>query len=385
MFYHFQQLQIMNSLLFDAVTANDLSQVDQLLKAGGDAATIWYDATGRRGLLYHSPSADMTRLLLFFHTPLFGGEMVKAICDDDPARVRLLLDAGAFQSEHLPIAAHKNSMEMVSMFLPFITDVNHCCHAPGVEPHHAQSALHFAAGNDNLEMVDLLLRHGADPRILSPAGFTALHKAALHGASIPVARRLLDAGTSLVSRNYIGRTSLHIAAQQEDRTGLLPFLLQLVLEAPGKFPHPVFDATIIRESVLSLAVSSGHIKNVVTILHYAPAAVHAKLPHPIEQYVLALTPPSEKLLLETILFQAKVGGNAVQGALVERGDMRACFAALGHAPNGLMGRYTWADPVREAIMMHLVSASAAHRATINQLCSLATPLDCKESYAKRAR
>lgn len=75
---------------------------------------------------------------------------------------------------------------------------------------HKRTALHFAAAKGYSEVVELLLRNGADPNQRDQLGNTALHLAACTN-HVPVVTLLLRAGTDLTQLDNNGRTPLQLA------------------------------------------------------------------------------------------------------------------------------------------------------------------------------
>jgi hypothetical protein len=349
-------------VILNAVKTNNLDQARACIQAGEDMTRVYLDSDKEwhgQGLLYHSKSAEMTKLLLDAGTPFKGCEMKKSILDSDIERARILLAANAAKNSDLLIAAAVNSIEMVALILQ----------NPRIDPNweglsFGRSALKIAARLDNASMVELLLRKGANPSLC--LGYGLGYDYALHGAGVNAARVLIQHGASVVVRNFRGYTPLHVAASVDGE--LFRFLLEVTLSAPRKFPHPVFDKMITGESVLSIAVGAACVNNVALILRLAPAAINIKLKHPIESFIPAAT---NRPVLEALLSRAIVGGDAVKEACLEQVTMRTCFAFLCHAHDGPFQKYSYVDPVREAIMMHLVPVSVEQRAVTQKLCSLA--------------
>ena len=72
--------------------------------------------------------------------------------------------------------------------------------------------LHEAAQNGRLDIVDILLRHGADPNKANRWGITPFAKAIIHGR-LYVVVRFLDEKIDFDKKDVYGNTFLHIAAQ----------------------------------------------------------------------------------------------------------------------------------------------------------------------------
>ena len=74
-------------------------------------------------------------------------------------------------------------------------------------------ALNWAAINDQVDALKLLLRHGAEIDATNLSGFTALHHAAESG-SAAAARALLEAGADASRRNAAGETASEVARRK---------------------------------------------------------------------------------------------------------------------------------------------------------------------------
>jgi ankyrin repeat protein len=74
------------------------------------------------------------------------------------------------------------------------------------------TALHWAAYNDNQELVEKLIEAGADVDAKNEFGSTPMSEAAVRG-SVPVLRKLLAAGADVESANADGQTALMIVAR----------------------------------------------------------------------------------------------------------------------------------------------------------------------------
>src|SRR5687767_8583699 len=75
--------------------------------------------------------------------------------------------------------------------------------------------LHFAVRADELDVVDLLLRAGADPKVENRLGVTPLLLAAQNGNAAMI-RRLLDAGANANQVDRTGETILMVAIRTGD-------------------------------------------------------------------------------------------------------------------------------------------------------------------------
>eukprot|EP00299_Pterocystis_sp_00344_P018338 c9158_g1_i15.p1 GENE.c9158_g1_i15~~c9158_g1_i15.p1 ORF type:complete len:181 (+),score=39.44 c9158_g1_i15:82-624(+) len=78
-----------------------------------------------------------------------------------------------------------------------------------------QTPLHWAAGNDQIYLVRLLLKRGANPNAQDPFKVTPLHCAANSG-SVEICESLMAAGASMKFENYQGKTPLDVAIQKNN-------------------------------------------------------------------------------------------------------------------------------------------------------------------------
>jgi ankyrin repeat protein len=138
---------------------------------------------------------------------------------------RLLLEKGAkvhyvndnghgiFSPLH---AAH--SAEMVQLLLDHHAD-------PELEDGSCRRRrpLHWAAMRDNLELMPVLVQHGADVNPDRHSIYQPLHEAAKH--SLAAVRFLVDHGASVGERDILDRMPLHLAAAR-GKTDVVKFLLE---------------------------------------------------------------------------------------------------------------------------------------------------------------
>jgi len=84
------------------------------------------------------------------------------------------------------------------------------------------AALHSAVAVRRLDLVTLLLAHGADPDARAAGGLTPLHSAA-SGGQADLVRALIDRGADVNAADEIGRTPLALALEKgnQDATALL--------------------------------------------------------------------------------------------------------------------------------------------------------------------
>lgn len=94
-----------------------------------------------------------------------------------------------------------------------------------------RTMLYYAADHGNLEMVELLLAHNANPNHLDEEGFGALHRA-MAGGYFDIADRLIAAGADINARDQyamLGLTPMHIAFNvdlRDERVDRVIYLLE---------------------------------------------------------------------------------------------------------------------------------------------------------------
>lgn len=108
----------------------------------------------------------------------------------------------------LGLAAFLGRRPIFDLLLPITRDVNQ-----RAENRQQVAALHAAVSRRSTEMVDALLRAGADPDRTQAGGFTPLHVAAAHGDTAIVAMLLLF-GADPGLRNDKGETAIDHARQR---------------------------------------------------------------------------------------------------------------------------------------------------------------------------
>jgi ankyrin repeat protein len=164
-------------------------------------------------------------LLVSIATGSFGGEIHKAVKDQELEKIKTLLQANPqlihstdeWQRTPLHWACRINNPELVALLLasgakPNILDVNKI------------SPLHSAASRGNIEAVELLLEHGAEMDVAGLSGNMPLHYAAWNGQTAMVAL-LLENGACLDCLNERNRTPLLIAAREEGGVDVVRVLL----------------------------------------------------------------------------------------------------------------------------------------------------------------
>jgi ankyrin repeat protein len=87
--------------------------------------------------------------------------------------------------------------------------------------------LHFAASNDNIPMVQLLIDRGADVNARANDGSTPLFRASFMG-HLDIIQLLLDRGADIDAQNSKKNTALHYILQYTSRIDCFPVIKLLV-------------------------------------------------------------------------------------------------------------------------------------------------------------
>jgi ankyrin repeat protein len=161
------------------------------------------------------------------------GALEAAIRQDDVATLRAALDQGTPTSKVIPsredrgdlltIAAYAGARTIVDLLLARHADVDG---QPAIAHHENEwghSPLYLAARAGHTEVVETLLRHGANASLADNAGFAPVHAAAAFGR-IEAIRALLRAGVSVNARSTRGDTPLKVAAMRRQSATAIALL-----------------------------------------------------------------------------------------------------------------------------------------------------------------
>lgn len=114
----------------------------------------------------------------------------------------------------LGFAAHFGHADAVKQLLNYGANVNALSHSK-VNYIPSNTALHAAiAGERNVDVIKLLLKHNAQTNIFDSNGHTCLHTAAFHDDNIEIVNLLIEHGANVNARVEGGKTSLALAKEK---------------------------------------------------------------------------------------------------------------------------------------------------------------------------
>ncbi|EAY13535.1 ankyrin repeat protein, putative [Trichomonas vaginalis G3] len=140
---------------------------------------------------------------------------------------------------------------------------------------YGETALHYAASHNYIEVAEFLLSHGADINAKNNCGETALHCSASHNY-IEIAEFLLSHGANINAKNYNGETALHIAAYY-NYTETLELLISHganINEKEGYDGKTALHRAVITNNKEAVKILISHGANINEKDEYAMTALH---------------------------------------------------------------------------------------------------------------
>lgn len=212
------------SHFFEILRAGDVERLAAILREEPALAAA-RDAAGLSAVTWalYNRKPDLVALLLAQGPPLDLFEAaalgrasdVVAHVAEDPEAPRSY-SADGFTALHL--AAFFSRPDVARALVAAGADARAVARNPSrVEP------IHSAAAAGQIEIVELLLRAGADPNARQHGGFTPLHSAALQG-NAPLVRALLAGGADAALEGEDGRSALTMAGDRAEVVAALAAL-----------------------------------------------------------------------------------------------------------------------------------------------------------------
>lgn len=221
-------LEEINELLFCAVQEDDVAKARALIDTGADVnMKVWYRSSG---LIYHVNSAEMFNFLVSVGIKIKISTLEDMASTSRATIIQCLLDFGlpvngvedqGNLTTALMMAAGSGNLISVKLLLENGAD-------PCIFGRRTRwTALHFAANNardvreewdqrPHLEIIDLLLQHGANIEAQDDEGMTALIRAA-YNLQAKVTQHLLQAGAYVHAVDLSNRTALGNAERRNHR------------------------------------------------------------------------------------------------------------------------------------------------------------------------
>ncbi len=206
--------------LIRAVRQQDKSAIAELLEQKVDVNTPQADGATALHWAVHRDDLEIARMLIEAGADVnatndFGVMPLSLACTNGSASmIQLLLSAGADPNAPLltvetPLmrAAHTGNLESVEVLLEQGVDVN------AKEPIREQTALMWALGERQTDVVHKLIEHGADIHAATTLGFTPLLFAAREG-DLEATKMLLSAGADVKTKSKDKLSALHVATQR---------------------------------------------------------------------------------------------------------------------------------------------------------------------------
>ncbi len=132
-----------------------------------------------------------------------GATALHSAAQGQKGRAEMLLESEADISP-LRLEVKRWNREVVELLLRKGADIE-------AKDYSGATALHLAAAKGDIGSAELLLTHGADITAQTKSGATALHLAAESGCEV-IVKLLLDRGADIMAEDYSGWTALHKAA-----------------------------------------------------------------------------------------------------------------------------------------------------------------------------
>ena len=205
--------------LHEAVVAGDLDRVRVLIASGADVNTVDGDGTTALHWAAHHDDVESGQELLAAgadptRANQFGAQPIALASENGSAKfIQLLLDAGANPNTSslegetiLMTATRTGSVAAVRLLL------RHEANPNLAEEWRGQTALMWAAAENNLDVAHALTSAGADIHARSTGGFSPL-MFAVRAGHLDMARLLVDAGASPEETLFDGTSALVLAAK----------------------------------------------------------------------------------------------------------------------------------------------------------------------------
>ena len=205
--------------LHEAVVAGDLDRVRVLIASGVDVNTVDSDGTTALHWAAHHDDVESGQQLLAAgadptRANQFGAQPIALASENGSAKfIQLLLDAGANPNAASPegetilmTATRTGGVAAVRLLL------RHAANPNRAEEWRGQTALMWAAAENNLDAAHALTSAGADIHARSTGGFSPL-MFAVRAGHLDMARLLVDAGASPEETLLDGTSALVLAAK----------------------------------------------------------------------------------------------------------------------------------------------------------------------------
>ncbi len=223
-----QDNELLNRELRVAVRDRDVGQVQMLVDKGAKLSAV-YARDNVRGTDGEKFRLKILELLLDHGTEVNDGTLIIAAAGEGTvSMVRMLLDRGANAEANvssfgpLYFAILQNRLEVVELLLDRGASPIKPCqgrHALRSNTYHygiVTFPLQLASYRGRYDVVPILLKRGAEVNYQDLDGESALHTAALKSNNIETIRTLLFHGADRKLKTKLGETALDIATRKED-------------------------------------------------------------------------------------------------------------------------------------------------------------------------